>query len=70
MLYSVHLVELQGTGELYAMKAMDKSVMFNRNKVLSCLPFSSKHIFIAMKQLLTVGTMAHSTLENMYNAII
>ncbi|XP_020080074.1 phototropin-2-like isoform X2 [Ananas comosus] len=30
---SVHLVELQGTGELYAMKAMDKSVMFNRNKV-------------------------------------
>lgn len=54
MLYSVHLVELQGTGELYAMKAMDKSVMFNRNKVLSFLPFSSKHIFIAMKQLLTV----------------
>ncbi|KAK9135539.1 hypothetical protein Syun_014869 [Stephania yunnanensis] len=30
---SVHLVELQGTGELYAMKAMDKSVMMNRNKV-------------------------------------
>nr|AML76680.1 putative LOV domain-containing protein [Houttuynia cordata] len=30
---SVHLVELQGTGELYAMKAMDKSVMLNRNKV-------------------------------------
>ncbi|KAK9112312.1 hypothetical protein Scep_019831 [Stephania cephalantha] len=29
---SVHLVELQGTGELYAMKAMDKSVMMNRNK--------------------------------------
>ncbi|KAF8409847.1 hypothetical protein HHK36_002365 [Tetracentron sinense] len=29
---SVHLVELQGTGELYAMKAMDKSVMLNRNK--------------------------------------
>jgi len=31
--YSVHLVELQGTGELYAMKAMEKSVMLNRNKV-------------------------------------
>nr|AML76463.1 putative LOV domain-containing protein [Argemone mexicana] len=30
---SVHLVELHGTGELYAMKAMDKSVMLNRNKV-------------------------------------
>nr|AML77079.1 putative LOV domain-containing protein [Greyia sutherlandii] len=30
---SVHLVELQGTSELYAMKAMDKSVMMNRNKV-------------------------------------
>nr|AML77024.1 putative LOV domain-containing protein [Boswellia sacra] len=30
---SVHLVELQGTNELYAMKAMEKSVMLNRNKV-------------------------------------
>nr|AML76863.1 putative LOV domain-containing protein [Amelanchier canadensis] len=30
---SVHLVELQGTGELYAMKAMEKSIMLNRNKV-------------------------------------
>nr|AML78298.1 putative LOV domain-containing protein [Uvaria microcarpa] len=30
---SVHLVELQGTGELYAMKAMDKAAMLNRNKV-------------------------------------
>nr|AML76634.1 putative LOV domain-containing protein [Escallonia rubra] len=30
---SVHLVELKGTGELYAMKAMDKLVMLNRNKV-------------------------------------
>ncbi|KAF3780582.1 Phototropin-2 [Nymphaea thermarum] len=29
---SVHLVELKGTGELYAMKAMDKSTMLNRNK--------------------------------------
>lgn len=32
---SVHLVELKGTGELFAMKAMDKSVMLNRNKVCS-----------------------------------
>lgn len=31
--YSVHLVELKGTGQLYAMKAMDKSIMMNRNKV-------------------------------------
>ncbi|TVU13545.1 hypothetical protein EJB05_40605 [Eragrostis curvula] len=29
----VHLVELQGSGELFAMKAMDKSLMLNRNKV-------------------------------------
>lgn len=31
--YSVHLVELKGTGELFAMKAMEKSIMLNRNKV-------------------------------------
>nr|AML77143.1 putative LOV domain-containing protein [Tsuga heterophylla] len=30
---SVHLVELCNTGELFAMKAMDKAVMLNRNKV-------------------------------------
>nr|AML78514.1 putative LOV domain-containing protein [Drypetes deplanchei] len=30
---SVHLVELYGTGQCFAMKAMDKSVMLNRNKV-------------------------------------
>ncbi|KAI3691307.1 hypothetical protein L2E82_49623 [Cichorium intybus] len=30
---SVHLVELKGTGELFAMKAMDKAVMMTRNKV-------------------------------------
>nr|AML77584.1 putative LOV domain-containing protein [Masdevallia yungasensis] len=30
---SVHLVELEGTNELFAMKAMDKAVMMNRNKV-------------------------------------
>nr|AML78180.1 putative LOV domain-containing protein [Sideroxylon reclinatum] len=30
---SVHLVELKGSGELYAMKAMDKSMMLIRNKV-------------------------------------
>nr|AML77540.1 putative LOV domain-containing protein [Selaginella wallacei] len=29
----VHLVELRGTGKLYAMKAMKKSVMLNRNKI-------------------------------------
>ncbi|CAE6246963.1 unnamed protein product [Arabidopsis arenosa] len=29
---SVHLVELKGTGELYAMKAMEKAMMLNRNK--------------------------------------
>eukprot|EP00850_Spirogloea_muscicola_P022429 SM000294S10821 [mRNA] locus=s294:44436:49197:- [translate_table: standard] len=30
---SVHLVELRDTGKLFAMKAMDKDVMINRNKV-------------------------------------
>ncbi|PKU87590.1 phototropin-2 isoform X2 [Dendrobium catenatum] len=30
---SVHLVELEGTNQLFAMKAMDKVVMMNRNKV-------------------------------------
>nr|AML77383.1 putative LOV domain-containing protein [Callitris gracilis] len=30
---SVHLVELRGTNELYAMKAIDKATMLNRNKV-------------------------------------
>ncbi|KAH7300514.1 hypothetical protein KP509_24G066200 [Ceratopteris richardii] len=30
---SVHLVELRGSGELFAMKAMEKAVMLNRNKV-------------------------------------
>lgn len=30
---SVHLVELCDSGELFAMKAMDKNVMLNRNKV-------------------------------------
>ncbi|KAM3202363.1 phototropin-1 [Capsicum annuum] len=30
---SVHLVELCGTGQHFAMKAMDKTIMLNRNKV-------------------------------------
>nr|AML77891.1 putative LOV domain-containing protein [Phyla dulcis] len=30
---SVHLVELCGTGQFFAMKAMDKGIMLNRNKV-------------------------------------
>ncbi|KAG8657685.1 phototropin-2 isoform X1 [Manihot esculenta] len=30
---SVHLVELKESGQLYAMKAMEKSMMLNRNKV-------------------------------------
>eukprot|EP00270_Netrium_digitus_P005956 TRINITY_DN1803_c0_g1_i3.p1 TRINITY_DN1803_c0_g1~~TRINITY_DN1803_c0_g1_i3.p1 ORF type:complete len:952 (+),score=329.11 TRINITY_DN1803_c0_g1_i3:111-2966(+) len=30
---SVHLVELKDTGKMFAMKAMDKEVMVNRNKV-------------------------------------
>nr|AML76357.1 putative LOV domain-containing protein [Tmesipteris parva] len=35
---SVHLVKLRGTRKLFAMKAMDKSVMLNRNKIhRSCI---------------------------------
>lgn len=30
---SVHLVELCETGQFFAMKAMDKNMMLNRNKV-------------------------------------
>nr|AML76348.1 putative LOV domain-containing protein [Phaeomegaceros coriaceus] len=30
---SVHLVELRGTGQVFALKAMDKAMMLNRNKV-------------------------------------
>nr|AML77301.1 putative LOV domain-containing protein [Mesotaenium caldariorum] len=30
---SVHLVELRDTGKMFAMKAMDKEIMINRNKV-------------------------------------
>nr|AML79503.1 putative LOV domain-containing protein [Woodsia ilvensis] len=30
---SVHMVELRGSGELFAIKAMEKGVMLNRNKV-------------------------------------
>ncbi|KAI5064652.1 hypothetical protein GOP47_0021322 [Adiantum capillus-veneris] len=30
---SVHLVELRGTGQVFALKAMDKSMMLQRNKV-------------------------------------
>ena len=30
----MHLVELRGTGQYFAMKAMDKGVMLNRNKVV------------------------------------
>ncbi len=41
--YSVHLVELRETGKLFAMKAMDKSVMLNRNKV-HLLEFPSQPI--------------------------
>ena len=40
---SVHLVELIGTGQLFAMKAMDKSMMLNRNKVCWTSPHLSGH---------------------------
>ncbi|KAL5070857.1 hypothetical protein RYX36_021744, partial [Vicia faba] len=42
---NVHLVELRGTSELYAMKAMEKSVMMNRNK-----PFTAVLSSTALKR--------------------
>lgn len=33
----MHLVELRGTGQIYAMKAMDKTIMLDRNKVHTLL---------------------------------
>ncbi|TVU03487.1 hypothetical protein EJB05_50971 [Eragrostis curvula] len=52
---SVHLVELLGTGEYFAMKAMDKSVMLNRNKV---------HRATAERQILDI--MDHPFLPTLY----
>ena len=37
----MHLVELCGTDQYFAMKAMDKGVMLNRNKVLKNLSFNA-----------------------------
>lgn len=45
---SVHLVELCGTGHYFAMKAMDKGVMLNRNKVLNTIIEHDYFFFIAM----------------------
>lgn len=45
---SVHLVELNGTDQLFAMKAMDKAVMLNRNKVTTvpCVARNLKLCFL------------------------
>nr|AML79446.1 putative LOV domain-containing protein [Huperzia selago] len=52
---SVHLVELRGTGEFYAMKLMSKSVLMNRNKV---------HRACAEREIL--GMMDHPFLPTLY----
>nr|AML77968.1 putative LOV domain-containing protein [Vittaria appalachiana] len=52
---SVHLVELRGTGELFAMKAMEKSFMIKRNKV---------HRVCAEREIL--GLMDHPFLPTLY----
>ncbi|KAL2927803.1 Phototropin-1 [Bienertia sinuspersici] len=52
---SVHLVELCGTGEYFAMKSMDKSAMLNRNKV---------HRACAERQIL--DTLDHPFLPALY----
>ncbi|MCO5563403.1 hypothetical protein L7F22_017044 [Adiantum nelumboides] len=52
---SVHLVELRGTGKLFAMKAMEKNVMVKRNKV---------HRVCAEREIL--GMMDHPFLPTLY----
>nr|AML77214.1 putative LOV domain-containing protein [Syntrichia princeps] len=52
---SVHLVELRGTGQVFAMKAMDKAVMMDRNKV---------HRACAERQILDL--MDHPFLPTLY----
>nr|ACO52468.1 neochrome [Diplazium dilatatum] len=52
---SVHLVELRGTGQVFALKAMDKSMMLNRNKV---------HRARAEREIL--GMMDHPFLPTLY----
>nr|AML79667.1 putative LOV domain-containing protein [Selaginella lepidophylla] len=52
---SVHLVELKGSSQYFAMKSMDKSVMINRNKV---------HRACAEREIL--GLMDHPFLPTLY----
>nr|AML79637.1 putative LOV domain-containing protein [Phlebodium pseudoaureum] len=52
---SVHLVELRGTGEVFAMKAMEKTIMVKRNKV---------HRICAEREIL--GLMDHPFLPTLY----
>ncbi|KAH7279205.1 hypothetical protein KP509_37G010200 [Ceratopteris richardii] len=52
---SVHLVELRGTGKMFAMKAMEKDVMVKRNKV---------HRVCAEREIL--GMMDHPFLPTLY----
>nr|AML78026.1 putative LOV domain-containing protein [Lindsaea linearis] len=52
---SVHLVELRGTGQVFALKAMDKSMMLQRNKV---------HRVIAEREILAM--MDHPFLPTLY----
>ena len=54
---SVHLVELRGTDQVFAMKAMDKSVMLDRNKV---------HRACAERQILDL--MDHPFLPTLYTS--
>nr|AHZ63921.1 phototropin [Cylindrocystis cushleckae] len=54
---SVHLVELRDTGKLFAMKAMDKDVMINRNKV---------HRACTERQIL--GDLDHPFLPTLYGS--
>lgn len=60
----MHLVELCGTGHYFAMKAMDKGVMLNRNKVLKsmilCVLITLPYALFGVKFL---GTEIHDFMQ-------
>ncbi|KAG6471482.1 hypothetical protein ZIOFF_068924 [Zingiber officinale] len=60
---SVHLVELQGTGELFAMKAMDKSIMLNRNKQPKTISSHHKDLYPLKSDLESVVLYAQFLLD-------
>lgn len=52
---SVHLVELIGSGQLFAMKAMDKYMMLNRNKVYPSMMLLLEDVFLTRQHINFLG---------------